>query len=98
MVSARTSPHTPAELVYRSPPQSFPLPFGRAFMVKTFDDQRTLYATKNATYRKVSPKMELGICMGPDPISGTTFFLLRNGHIVPRKCSELLPSLIPWDW
>jgi hypothetical protein len=64
MVSTRISPYTPTELVHHSPPQPFPIPFGRPCMVSTFEGTRKLHATQNITYSKLSPKMELGLCMG----------------------------------
>ena len=67
-------------------------------MVPTFPDKRVALAETTNTSVKYTPKMELGVCMGPDPVTGHAFFLLANGLIVPRKPGTPLPAMTPFDW
>lgn len=98
LVSIKTSPYTPNELVLHSRPTSPPIPFGYPCMVTCLADKRASYALSHNTYAKFSPKTEFGVCMGPDPVTGSTLFLLQNGLIVPRAPDHLLPLLTPFNW
>jgi hypothetical protein len=98
LVSPRTTPYTPNELVLHSPRSQFPFPFGSCCMVHSPVDKRLKLAQDLDAYNKGMPKMELGVCMGPDAVTGETFFLLENGAIVPRLPGPLLPPQIPFDW
>jgi hypothetical protein len=98
LVSAKTSPYTPNDLVLHSSPPSFPFPFGSCCMVLSPKDKRVKFAQDSETLEKLAPKMELGVCMGPDTVTGETFFLLENGFIVPRKPGDIMAPTVPVDW
>ncbi len=67
-------------------------------MVMSPDDRRHKLAIDSDAYKKHVPKTELGVCMGPDTVTGETYFLLENGSIVPRRPGVLMAPMIPYDW
>jgi hypothetical protein len=68
-------------------------------MVTQFIDKRNTLARTHHTAANAEPKAELGVCMGPDLLTGRTLFLLANGAIVPRRpTTPFPPHFIPFDW
>ena len=68
-------------------------------MVTQHADKRHSLARAHHTAANAEPKAELGVCMGPDLITGRTLFLLANGSIVPRRSTTPFPSyFVPFDW
>jgi hypothetical protein len=63
-----------------------PLLFGGCRMVISPDDSCHKLAIESDAYKKHVPKMELGVCMGPDEF------------IVPRRPGLLITSTVPYDW
>ncbi len=98
LVTPKTSPFTPNELVLHSPPSTPPFPFGHCCMVTVPIDKRISNAKLYETYPKLESKTELGVCMGHDSTTGGTLFLLANGFIVPRSPTPMLINVIPFDW
>ena len=99
LINTRSSPSTPDELLRGSKPTRRPFPFGTCCMVTQHADKRHSLARTHHTAANAEPKAELGVCMGPDLITGRTLFLLANGSIVPRRpTTPFPPYFIPFDW
>ena len=99
LINTRSSPSTPDELLRGSKPTRRPFPFGTCCMVTQHADKRHSLARTNHTAANAEPKAELGVCVGPDLITGRTLFLLANGSIVPRRpTTPIPPYFIPFDW
>lgn len=99
LVSPRSSPSTPNELVrgILIPPHLFP--FGSCCMVRTHDDKRISNAIKYNTSPKFESKMEVGVCLGPCLLTGHYKFLLANGFIVPRApTTPFVSTFVPFNW
>ena len=98
-VSARSSPHTPEELVSGRKYRSVPIPFGSCHMVHQLPGKRQDIALALHSQIRYIPKTELGVCMGPDPLTRGYLFLTASGNIGPKvTLSHLSPSHIPFDW
>lgn len=68
-------------------------------MVTQHADKRYSLARAHHTAANAEPKAELGVCMGPDLITGRTLFLLANGSIVLRRPTNPFPPyFVPFDW
>jgi hypothetical protein len=52
LVTPRTSPYTPNDLVLHTPPQIIPFPFGGCCMVLSPDDRRHKLAIDSDAYKK----------------------------------------------
>lgn len=99
LINTRSSPSTPDELLRGSKPTRRPFPFGTCCMVTQHTDKRHSLARAHHTAANAEPKAELGVCMGPDIITGRTLFLLANGSIVPRRPTPPFPPyFVPFDW
>ena len=99
LINVRSSPSTPDELVRGVKPVRRPFPFGTCCMVTQHIDKRQTLARSHQTAANTEPKAELGVCMGPDLLTGRTLFLLANGSIVPRRpTTPFPPHFVPFDW
>lgn len=99
LINVRSSPSTPDELLRGHKPSRRIFPFGTCCMVTQHVDKRTTLAKAHQTAPNSEPKAELGVCMGPDCITGRTLFLLANGSIVPRRPTTPFPAhFVPFDW
>ena len=99
LINTRSSPSTPNELLHGHEPTRHPFPFGSCCMVTQHADKRHAMARANHTAANAEPKAELGVCMGPDLLTGRTLFLLANGAIVPRRPTAPFPRhFVPFDW
>ena len=99
LINVRSSPSTPNELLHGHKPTRHPFPFGSCCMVTQHTDKRHALARANHTAANAEPKAELGVCMGPDPLTGRTLFLLANGAIVPRRPTAPFPChFVPFNW
>ena len=99
LTNTRSSPSTPDEILRGFKPLRRPFPFGTCCMVTQHIDKRNALARTHQTAANAEPKAELGVCMGPDLLTGRTLFLLANGAIVPRRpTTPFPPHFIPFDW
>ena len=99
LINVRSSPSTPDELVRGQKPTRRVFPCGACCMVTQHMDKRTALARVHQTAPNIEAKAELGVCMGPDYLTGRTLFLLANGSIVPRRPTTPFPDyFIPFDW
>ena len=99
LISTRSSPHTPNELIRNAKLLTIPLPFGSTALVVQCLDKRTTGARQHHTTVATEPKTELGVCLGPNPISGHTMFVLANDRVVPHRAYLVSPpTFVPFDW
>ena len=70
-----------------------------AYMVTQHIDKRLALAHPHHTSVSLEAKAEIGVCMGFDPVTGRTLFVLANGAVVPRRpTSQLASTYKPFDW
>ena len=99
LINTRSAPSTLDELIRGYKPTRRPFPFGRCCMVTQHPNKHHALARNNHTAANAEPKAELGVCMGPDTLTGRTLFLLANGSIVPRRPTTPFPQhFVPFDW
>ena len=98
-ICTQSAPLTPNEVVGRPKPTRAPLDFGRSSLVIQHEDKRQTIANRHNIPMKHVPKAELGVSMGPDPLSKHTMFVLSNGIVVPRRIRHVLPrTFVPFNW
>ena len=93
LINIRSSPSTPDKLLRGSKPSRRLFQFGTCCMVMQHSDNRHALAHANHTAVNTEPKAELGVCMGPDLLTGCTLFLLANGSAPHHPFPALLYSL-----
>ena len=99
LINSRSSPSTPNELVHGTKPKHRVFPFGTCCMVTQHIDKRLALAHAHHTSVSLEAKAEIGVCMGFDPVTGRTLFVLANGAVVPRRpTSQLASTYKPFDW
>lgn len=98
-ICTQSAPLTPNEVVGRPKPTRAYLDFGRSSLVIQHEDKRQTIANRHNIPMKHVPKAELGVSMGPDPLSKHTMFVLSNGIVVPRRIRHILPrTFVPFNW
>lgn len=99
LMNSRSTPSTPNELLQGTKPKHRIFPFGACCMVTQHLDKRLALARAHRTSAATEAKTEVGVCMGYDPVTGRTLFVLANGSIVPRRPTAQLPAtFVPFNW
>jgi hypothetical protein len=100
-INTRSAPYTPWELVAgtKYSNKTIPFAYGSCHMVTSLPDKRRRYAQRVNSQLRYVPKVEVGVCLGPCPLTGGTRFLTESGDIGPKVIrSSLDPSFIPFNW
>lgn len=101
-INTRSSPFTPWEIVAgrKYTDKTIPYPFGSCHMVSVAIDKRRRQALRANSQFRYMPKVEVGVCLGPDPLNSNGFlFVTANGSIGAKVVhSALDPSFVPFDW
>ncbi len=99
ITNERSYPFTPEEIVSGRKYFHIPLPFGSCHMVTQESSKRIRLAQSLRTHARYVPKVEVGVCMGVDDLTGKPLFLTSNGTIAPRTSrSALSTSFVPFGW
>lgn len=99
IMNSRSYPSTPNELLQGTKPKHRIFPFGACCMVTQHLDKRIALAQTHKTSAATEAKTEIGVCMGYDPVTGRTLFVLANGSIVPRRPTAQLPATyVLFNW
>ena len=95
----RSYPLTPEEIVSGRKYSQIPLAFGSCHLITQEPSKRIRVAQHLKTHARYIPKVEIGVCMGIDDVTGKQLFLTSNGSISPRTSrSQMSQSFIPFDW
>ena len=100
-VNKRSAPLTPLEIVSgkKYSNKTVPLQFGSCHMVTTLPGKRRYDASQLATQLRYIPKVEVGVCVGPCPLTNGFRFITANGFIGPKVVrATLSPEFVPFGW
>ena len=76
-----------------------PIQFGSVHLVNQLPAKRHNAAIKMNESNKYIPKTEIGVCVGPNPLTKSSNFLTYGGHIGPKASHlQLAPNFIPFDF